>query len=137
MYGNDAGGAGVASGLFPFFDRPGPVLPQQPRERAVREHLAAGLARRAVVRLVLGVHDPPDLRAAHGARLAEASVDSEIGPERRDIPLPGEPARAGLVELELLLQAGGPFQKRVARCRAEPGRLLALQRAGEGHRAQP
>ena len=45
---------------------------QEARERAVGEQASAGLARRAVVRLVVGVDDPLDRRAARGAGLPDS-----------------------------------------------------------------
>ena len=57
---------------------------QQPRERPVREQLPSGLAAGAVVRLVLGVDDVLDGRAAVGAGLAVAAVDGHLGTEGGD-----------------------------------------------------
>ena len=60
-------------------DRPArsTALLQQPRQPAVLEHPAAGLALRAVVGLVLGEVDGLDRRPAARARLALAAVDLE------------------------------------------------------------
>src|SRR5258708_25542772 len=56
---------------------------EQARERAVGEDLAAGLAARAVVGLVLGVHDALHRRAAHRAGFAKSSVQRIVYAEDR------------------------------------------------------
>src|ERR1700741_1203781 len=60
--------------LFPILNRPRPVVLEEPGEGAVGEQLAAGLATRAIVRLVLGIDDPLDERAANRAGLTKASM---------------------------------------------------------------
>src|SRR5713226_9847965 len=60
--------------LFELVDRARPARLEQARERAVGEDLAAGLAARAVVGLVLRVHDALHRRAAHRAGLAKSPV---------------------------------------------------------------
>src|SRR6185369_4490130 len=87
--------------------QPRPILLEQAGQRSVREQLAPGLARRAVVALVLGVHDTRHLCPADRARLAELAVDREVGPEGGDLPGAGEAARA-LVEPELAPQPFPP-----------------------------
>src|SRR5690242_18897198 len=59
---------------FQLLERPWPALLQQAGERTIRKDLAAGLAARAVVRLVLGEDDALHRRAANRAGLAEAAV---------------------------------------------------------------
>ena len=74
-------GAPCAS-LLELLQRLRPVAAQQLRERAVGEELAARLAGRAVVRLVLRVDDPLDRRPADGTRLAVAAVHGHPLAER-------------------------------------------------------
>src|SRR3972149_2394868 len=69
--------------LLELFQTLRPVFSQQARERAVREELSAGLAARAVVRLVLGVGDPLNGSRAHGTGLPVPAVDRHFRPERR------------------------------------------------------
>src|SRR4029079_10409145 len=61
--------------LLPFFNGPRPIVLEQPRQRAIGEQLAAGLATWAVVALVFSMHDPLDRRAANGARLSKTPVN--------------------------------------------------------------
>src|SRR5690349_10153655 len=65
-------------------DRLRPVDIQEARERTVREQAAAGLAARAVVRLVLRVHDALHRRAAVGAGEIEAAVHGHLRTKGRD-----------------------------------------------------
>ena len=58
-----------------------PVAVEKAREGPVREELAARLARRAVVRLVVCVDDALDFRPAGGARLAVLAVHGHLRPE--------------------------------------------------------
>src|SRR3972149_2959018 len=67
--------------LLELFQTLRPVFPQQARGRAVREELSAGLAARAVVRLVLGVGDPLDGSRAHGTGVPVPAVDRHFRPE--------------------------------------------------------
>src|SRR5882762_11993280 len=60
--------------LLELVDRARPARLEQAREGAVGEDLAAGLAARTVVGLVLGVHDALHRRAAHRAGFAKSSV---------------------------------------------------------------
>src|SRR5438270_4173227 len=64
-----------------FLDRPRPVVFEQAGERPVGQNFTAGLAAGAVVRFVVGIHDPLNLRAADRARLAEFAVDRHVGTE--------------------------------------------------------
>ena len=59
-----------------------PVAVEQARQRAIGEQLAAGLAGRAVVGLVLGVADALHRRAADRARLAVLAVHRHLRAER-------------------------------------------------------
>ena len=52
---------------------------------AVGQDLAAGLAAGAVVRLVVGVADSLNRRAADRARLVETAVDGHLGSKRRNL----------------------------------------------------
>src|ERR1035438_8388664 len=52
--------------------------PQQAREAAVGQHLSAGLAAGAVVRLVVGIADALDFLAAARARKAEAAMHGHL-----------------------------------------------------------
>ena len=81
------------AGSLQLVDVARPARLQQPRQRAVRQHAAAGLAARAVVRLVVGIDDALHRRAAHGAGLAVAAVHRHVVAERRHL-LPE--SRAGL-----------------------------------------
>jgi hypothetical protein len=67
--------------VLELLDRLRPIGVEQPRERAIGEELAAGLAARAVVALVLGVDDVLHLRATRRAGLAELAVDGHLGPK--------------------------------------------------------
>src|SRR5436190_21667629 len=62
-----------------------PVVLQQSRQAAVGEQLAAGLARRAIVRFVGRVLDSLDRRAAHGTRLSIAAVGGHAFAKRRHL----------------------------------------------------
>src|SRR5215207_7700558 len=96
-----------------------PALLEQPRKRAVGEDLTAGLAARAVIRLVLGVHDALHRRAAYGARLAVASMDGHVFPERGD--LFGKPFTG------LTPQAFRPFLEHLLGGSVETGHLVVRQ----------
>src|SRR5579872_5576132 len=83
----------VARGRFPvdsglpgleLFDRARPVILEEPRERAIREHAPTGLAARAVVGLILGIADTLHGRAADRAGLAEAAVNGHLRAKRSD-----------------------------------------------------
>src|SRR6476646_4105217 len=65
-----------------LIQRSGPIRSEQAREAAIREQLAAGLAARAIVRLVVGVTDALNLFAAAGARLAISAVRGRAFAER-------------------------------------------------------
>src|SRR4029079_1906205 len=82
-----------ARAAFEFVESLRPVPSEEARHRAVGEEPAAGLAARAVIRLILGVDDPLNRGAARGARLTIAAVHGHLGAEGRD--LLGE-ARPGL-----------------------------------------
>src|SRR5262245_30922907 len=62
-------------------DRARPAFVQQPRQGAVGENDAVGLAARAIVALVFGVDDPLHRCAAHRARLAVAAMHGHLGAE--------------------------------------------------------
>ena len=115
---------------FPLLDRPRPVVLEQPRQRAVGEQLAARLAAGAVVRFVVGVANPLHRRAAHGARLAEATVDGHLGVKGGHL--------FGKAVARLLAQPVDPRCERVAasprtgaRSRRRSSRLVSV------HRRQP
>src|SRR5574342_851103 len=103
--------------LLHLFERARPIRPEQSRERAVGEELAARLALRAVVGLVVRVADTLNWRAAVGARLAVAAVDGHLRPEGRDI--------LGEVTARLVAKAHDPVKERRPRRLVEP-RMLAV-----------
>ena len=105
---------------FELVDRPASSAYGQ---RPVGEHDAARLAARAIVALVLRVHDPLHRRAADRTRLAEASVDRHLGPKRSDVF--GEPA------VGLCLQALGPLAEDGAGGREESRQFVRGQFLGE------
>src|SRR5262245_32576785 len=74
-----------AAALLQRLERARPVLLEEARQGPIGEQLSAGLAGRAVVRLVLGVDDPLDGRPAHRARLAVAPVHGHVVAERRHL----------------------------------------------------
>src|SRR2546425_8855353 len=76
------GGSSSPELRFPFFERSGPVGLEEARERAIGEHAATRLAGGAVVRLVVGVADALDGRAADGAGLPVAAVHGHALLER-------------------------------------------------------
>ena len=86
---------------------------EQGRQRAVSQRAAAGLAARAVVGLVVGVHDALHRRAAHRARLA---VACRARPSRGGTP---SPCRASHAARGFGAQALGPLgeHSRAAPCR--------------------
>src|SRR5206468_1990301 len=65
-------------------DRARPALVQEPRQCAIGEDDAAGLAARAVVAFVLGIDDALHRHAADRTWLAEAAVDGHLRPKCRD-----------------------------------------------------
>src|SRR5688572_25710016 len=85
----------------------GPVALEQARERPVRKEPAAGLARRAVVDLVLGVDDALHRRAADGAGFPVPAVHGHAFAEGRDL------LREGVAGL--LAQPLGPLAKHLLR----------------------
>src|SRR6266705_989781 len=93
-------------------DRARPARLEQAREGAVGEDLAAGLTARAVVRLVLRVHDALHGRAAHRAGPAKPPV------HRHALAKGGDLLRKS--RACLLAQPLGPFGERHPRCIAEP-----------------
>src|SRR5262249_49789718 len=66
-------------------DIPRPVLLEQPRQRAVREQAAPGLAAGTVIRLVVCVTNALHLGAAHRTGQTEAAVHAHVRPEGRDL----------------------------------------------------
>src|ERR1700689_5517845 len=62
-----------------------PILPQQPRQRAVRQQFPARLAGGAVIRLIRGVADALHFGAAARAWLAVTPMDGHAVAERRDL----------------------------------------------------
>src|SRR5712664_2530672 len=114
--------------LFELVDRARPARLEQARERAVGEDLAAGLAARAVVGLVVRVDDTLDRRAAHRAGFAKSSV------HRHDLAKGGDFLRK--IRARLLAQPLGPSGERCPRRIAEslhlgPGKRLNLRERGE------
>src|SRR6516162_3229681 len=64
-----------------FFYCSRPIVLEQPAQRAVVEDLAACLAFRAVIRLILCINDALHGRTADGARMAEATMHSHAFPK--------------------------------------------------------
>src|SRR5262245_7877717 len=67
--------------LLPVLDGPGPILSQEPAQRAVRQHFASGLAAWAVVDLVFCIADALHQRLADGAGLPETPVHGHARPK--------------------------------------------------------
>ena len=111
----------TALALLELLERPRPVAVQQPRQRAVGEQPAAGLAARAVVGLVLGVDDALHRRAADRAGLAEAAVHRHPRAERRDL--------LGEAVADLGAQPLGPLAEHGARGAVQPRDLVGRQAA--------
>ncbi len=110
-------------------DRLRPVVLQQPRKRAVREKLPAGLAARAVVALVLGVDDSLHRRIAYRAGLAVPSVHGHS--------LPKGGHGLGKTRSHLAPQDVGPAVQRGARCLVQARDLLGRQRPRQLQGRQP
>ena len=106
----------LSAAALELLERARPVLAQQPRQRAVGEQPSAGLARRAVVRLVRGVDDALHRRAAVGTRLAVAAVHRHPGAERGHL--------LGKAVAGLGAQPRDPRRQRRARRRVQPPRLV-------------
>src|SRR5258706_13390548 len=104
------------AGTSEVVDRPGPVVLQEPRERAVGEQPAASLATRTVVALVLRVDDPLHGGAAHRAGLLEAAVHRHL------VVNPGP--LLGKAVAGLRAQQPRPLRQRRARFLVEALRLL-------------
>src|SRR6185436_2340037 len=98
--------------LLQLLERLRPVLLHQPRQHAVGEQAAAGLAGGAVIGLVLGVEDALHRRAADGAGLAVAAVHGHLRAEGGDL--------LGEVVAGLRAQAGDPLAQHLLRRREEP-----------------
>src|SRR4029078_9594433 len=64
--------------LIYLVKRARPVVLEQPRQRAIGQQAAAGLALRAVVALVVGVDNVLDQRTANRTRLLEAGVHPHL-----------------------------------------------------------
>src|SRR5579864_6655846 len=77
--------AALAPVLFQCLERTRPIIPEEPRERPVGEESPARLAGRAVVRLVRGVPDSLDGRAADRAGFAVPSVGGHARAKRGDL----------------------------------------------------
>src|SRR5713101_7644510 len=106
--------------LLHLFERARPVRAEETRERAVGQELAARLALRAVVGLVVGVADALDGGATVGAGLAVAAVDGHLGPEGRDA--------LGEVASRLAAKPHDPVEERGPRRLVEPRVLAVAQR---------
>jgi hypothetical protein len=72
------------SHCFELVEGAGPVCTEEPRQAAVREYFAVGLALGAVVGFVVGVANALDGLAASGAGLAETSMDGHVWAEGCD-----------------------------------------------------
>src|SRR5260370_20307320 len=72
--GSTASKASLSSEGLQFLERARPVFAQQARQSAIGQQLSAGLAARAIVRLIVGIADALDLRAAAQAWLLVSAV---------------------------------------------------------------
>src|SRR5437016_12875607 len=70
---------------FQLLQRPRPILVQQSRQAAVREHSAAGLAYGTVIGFVGRVANALHLRAATWARLPVLAMHGHLRPEGRNL----------------------------------------------------
>src|SRR6266853_1829198 len=84
-----------------------PVVPKQPRQRAIGKQAPAGLAFRAVVALVRGVDDALHRRAADRARLFESAMNGHALVKGGDL--------LGKTASQLLTQAIDPEEQSVSR----------------------
>ena len=109
-----------------LLERLRPVILEQPRQPAIGEQLAAGLAGRAVVGFVGRVLNALNRRAAHRTRLAVASVRGHAVAKRRD--LLGK-FLAGLGD-----QLVAPLREDADRVRVQAFDLFRRQLAGQQHR---
>src|ERR1035441_9324752 len=109
--------------LLQFIERARPVGAQQPGKPAIGEHPAAGLALRAVVRFVVRIAYPENLRAAPPARFPVAPMNRHTLAKRRD--LLREP------RARLRRQAPDPQFERAASRSEEPVPFVARQLAGQ------
>ena len=75
---------GLVPAFFPLFERLRPIALEQTRHRPVGEELAAGLTRRAVVRLVARVDDSLHRRPASGAGLVVSPMHRHLRAKRGD-----------------------------------------------------
>ena len=114
-----------------LLERARPVAVQEPRQRAIGEQSAAGLAGRAVVRLVLGIDDALHGRAAAGAGLTVAAVHRHAVAKRRHL--------LGETRARLGTEALDPLPEHRAGGGEERGRLAGGEIAGalEGRQLRP
>ena len=107
-----------------LLERLRPVVLQQPREPAIGQQLAAGLAGRAVVGFVDGVHD----RAGSACRTpGTASRTGRAPPSRREMPSPSRESVAGFGDQRVapLRQTPCTAPSAAARSRPRPRRLVS------------
>ena len=105
-----------------------PVLPEQAREGAIGQQLAAGLAARAVVGLVVGVADALDGGAADRARLPVAAVHRHVRAKGGHL--------LGEVVAVVGAQPGDPVGKRRAGRLVQARDLFRRELVGHGERRQ-
>src|SRR5579872_3024712 len=130
LYLRGPGGAPVRHALLELLERLRPVGLEELRERAVGEELPAGLAPRAVVRLVVAADDPLDRRAARGAGLLVPQMDREALAGGRDALVREALAR-------LAAQARRPFLEDILRGLEERLRLLGREPRRQLHGREP
>src|SRR5215472_3060743 len=120
--------AGGGAGFLQLLQAPRPVLLEEPRERAIGQEPSAGLAGGTVVRLVVGVDDALDRRAAVRTRLPVATVDGHPLPEGGHLL---RKSGAGL-----LAKPVGPGPENGAGRLVESPDLVLLQPLRQRHRGQ-
>ena len=122
---------------------PADALLEELARRVVGEHLAAGLARRAVVHRVAGVLDGADRVAAHRARLAGAAVDPARAVLRRAHVVAGALVRRAPRRRHSRIAVDDRRRRRRGRAcrssrtaRAGPGGTPRWRAAGRARRSQ-
>ena len=118
----------AGTGALQLVERSRPIIFQQPRQRAVGEDAASGLAARAVVGLVVGVADPLYGGAADRARFAEPAVDGHARAERRDF--------LGKAVAGLGAESLDPFEENLTRGGIEPLDLARAPASARGPAAR-
>src|SRR5258708_8826654 len=109
--------------LFQLFQRARPIVLEQLGQGTIREQLSTGLASRAVVGFVLGVHNPLNRRAANRAGLSEFAVHRHFLSKCGDM--------LGKFVAGLLAQSLCPLEQRLPTSLLEANLLLLAELKGE------